>query len=91
MIAIWRIGREGVAPYRSQFSDPTNRAHLGQARIKARLIADLDPDQWDLPPKPKWMRWSTYNRHVERYEDYEAILDYGCAALAAKLLGKNII
>ena len=35
--------------YASQFSDRTNRAHLGKARIKARLIADLDPDQWDLP------------------------------------------
>ena len=74
--------------YRSQFSDQDNRAHLGKERIKARLIADLDPDQWDLPPKPKWMRWSTYNLYVERYDNYEAILDYGCAALAAKL-GKN--
>ncbi len=27
--------------YRSQFSDPDNRAHLGKERIKARLIADL--------------------------------------------------
>ena len=34
--------------YRSQFSDQDNRAHLGKERIKARLIADLDPDQWDL-------------------------------------------
>jgi hypothetical protein len=71
--------------YHSQFSDPTNRAHLGKTKIKARLIADLDPDDWDLPPKPKWMRWSTYNRYVERYDAYEAILDYGCAALAPKL------
>ena len=30
---------------------------IGQAKIKSRLIADLDPDEWDLPPKPKWMRW----------------------------------
>jgi hypothetical protein len=74
--------------YRSQFSDPDNRAHLGQARIKARLIENLDPDEWDLPPKPKWMRWSTYNRYVERFDNYENILDYGCVALAAKL-GKN--
>jgi hypothetical protein len=73
--------------YASQFSDPDNRAHLGKARIKARLIADLDPDEWDLPPKPKWMRWSTYNRHVERYDAYEDILDRGTFALAAKLMG----
>jgi hypothetical protein len=74
--------------YASQFSDRINRAHLGKSRIKGRLIADLDPDEWDLPPKPKWMRWSTYNRYVERYDNYEAILNYGCAAVAAKLLAK---
>jgi hypothetical protein len=76
--------------YASQFSDPDNRAHLGKARIKARLIADLDPDEWDLPPKPKWMRWSTYNRHVERYDAYEGILDRGIFELAAKL-GKFLV
>jgi hypothetical protein len=73
--------------YASQFRDPDNRAHLGKARIKARLIADLDPDEWDLPPKPKWMRWSTYNRQVERYDAYEDILDRGTFALMAKLMG----
>ena len=42
--------------YQSQFNDATNRAHAGQGRIKARLcsIGGLDPDDWDLPPKPKW-------------------------------------
>jgi hypothetical protein len=53
--------------YASQFADPDNRAHLGQAKIKSRLIGTLDPDEWDLPPKPKWMRWRTYNKHVERF------------------------
>jgi hypothetical protein len=71
--------------YQSQFNDATNRAHGGQAKIKSKLIADLDPDEWDLPPKPKWMRWETYNRYVARYDHYEDILDYGCVALAAKL------
>ena len=74
--------------YASQFADPDNRAHLGQAKIKSRLIADLDPDEWDLPPKPKWMRWRTYNRYVDRYDAYEAILDNGIAELMAKLLSK---
>jgi hypothetical protein len=72
--------------YASQFLEPDNRAHRGKATIKARLIGDCDPNEWDLPPKPKWMRWSTYNRYVERYDAYEAILDYGIAELAAKLL-----
>lgn len=74
--------------YQSQFNDATSRAHAGKVRIKSRLIADLDPDEWDLPPKPKWMRWATYNRHVDRYDRYEEILDHGCIALAAKL-GKD--
>jgi len=74
-----------VVAYQSQFLCPDNRAHAGQAKIKSRLIGNLNPDEWDLPPKPKGMRWSTYNRYVERYDEYEAILDYGCAALAAKL------
>ena len=74
--------------YASQFADRDNRAHKGQAKIKARLIGDLDPDEWDLPPKPKWMRWRTYDRYVERYGVYEATLDYGIVELVAKLLSK---
>lgn len=74
--------------YHSQYCDPVNRAHLGKARIKARLIADLDPDEWDLPPKPKWMRWRTYGLYTARFDAYEHILDYGCTELVARLLGK---
>jgi hypothetical protein len=62
-----------------------NRAHIGQAKIKSRLIADLDPDEWDLPPKPKWMRWRTYDRYVKRYNAYEEILTEGIPDLLAKL------
>jgi hypothetical protein len=74
--------------YASQFLDPDNRAHRGQAKIKARLIGDCDPDEWDLPPKPKWMRWRTYNRYEERFDRYEAILEDGIAWLMAKFLAK---
>ena len=74
--------------YASQFLDPDNRAHRGKAKIKARLIADLDPDEWELPPKPKWMRWSTYNELVDRFDSYEKILERGIADLMAKWLGK---
>jgi hypothetical protein len=75
--------------YRSQFLDRDNRAHAGKERIKARLIGDLDPDEWDLPLKPKWMRWETYNRYEERFDHYEAVLDDRCAELIAKLRTKN--
>jgi hypothetical protein len=78
-----------VVAYRSQFLDPDNRAHAGQAKIKSRLIGDCDPDEWDLPPKPKWMRWRTYNRYVQRYDRYEDILEEGIIPLMAKLLGRS--
>jgi len=76
--------------YQSQFNDVTNRAHAGQARIKARLcsIGGLDPEDWDFPPKPKGMRWQTYNRYERQYDRYDEILDSGLLELAAKFFGK---
>jgi hypothetical protein len=74
--------------YASQFLDADNRAHRGKAKIKARLIADLDPYEWELPPKPKWMRWRTYNRLEEKFDHYEETLERGIGPLLAKLLGK---
>ena len=77
--------------YRSQFLDRDNRAHAGKERIKARLIGDHDPDEWQLPPKPKGMRWKTYNKYEGRFDRYEEILDHGCAELVAKLTGWKIL
>jgi hypothetical protein len=76
--------------YASQFLDPDNRAHRGKAKIKARLIGDCDPDEWDLPPKPKWMRWPTYDRYVERFDKYQAILDEGLEELWAKFVDSDL-
>jgi hypothetical protein len=53
------------------------------------VIGDCDPDEWDLPPKPKWMRWRTYNRYVQRYDRYEDILEQGIIPLIAKFLGRS--
>ena len=77
--------------YHSQFQDATNRAHRGKERIKARLIGDLDPDEWDLPPKPKWMRQKTYNRYEERFDHYQAVLDYGWETLVEKLTELKVL
>jgi hypothetical protein len=71
--------------YSSQFATPGDRAHLGKARIKSRLIGTCDPDQWDLPPKPKWMRWGTYEKHVEKFDRYEEALDRVLINAAARL------
>ena len=73
--------------YRSQFLSVYDRGHAGKAKIKARLIGELDPDEWELPPKPKWMRWRTYNRYEERFDEYEAIFNDGIADLMVALLG----
>lgn len=80
-----RWGRQ--VAYNSQFLDRDNRAYRGQARINSKLcsIGGFDPDAWDLPPKPKWMRWRTYNRAVEKFDRYEAVLDAETLALVAKL------
>jgi hypothetical protein len=83
-----RQGWGRTVAYSSQFLDPDNRAHRGKAKIKSRLIADLDPDEWELPPKPKWMRWRTYNRLEEKFDRYEEILERGIGQLLAKLLEK---
>lgn len=73
--------------YSSQFKDWVNRAHHGKDRIKRRLcdIGGFDPDEWDLPPKPKWMRWRTYDRVVKKFDRYETMLDQGCLAAVLKL------
>ena len=54
------------AAYASQFLDPIGRAWRTKAKVKAALLGDEDPDQWDLPPKPKGMRRATYERWVAR-------------------------
>lgn len=62
--------------YMSQFGSLVDRAHLGKARVKARLLGTTDPELLDLPPKPKFMRRDTYNRHEERYNSYQIVLEY---------------
>jgi hypothetical protein len=72
---------EGQVAYLSQFGNWIDRAHAGKAKVKARLLGDCDPEEWDLPPKPIGMRWRTYNRLVDRYDGYQSKLDGGMAAL----------
>jgi hypothetical protein len=66
--------------------DRDSRAHYGKSKIKSQLcsIGKFDPDAWELPPKPKWMRTTTYNRYVERFDDYEEMLDNASIASVGK-------
>jgi hypothetical protein len=78
--------------YTSQFLDRTGRAHRGKAKINARLCAlgRFNPDEWDLAPKPKWMRWATYNRAEEKFDRYEQILDDGLEMVALRFMAKGL-
>ena len=75
--------------YASQFLDRDSRAHHGQSTLTSRLcsIGHFDPDEWSFPPKPKWMRWKTYKRHEQKFDEYEEVLDSGIESLVAKLAG----
>lgn len=75
--------------YASQFLDQIGRAHHGKAKINRRLcsIGSFDPDEWDFPPKPKWMRQRTYSRAEMKFDHYEHALDIGICELMARLAG----
>ena len=70
----WLEGRPLTIPTHHNFDTPIDRAHRGKARIKARLIGAHDPEEWILPPKPKWMRWSIYEALERKFDDYENFL-----------------
>jgi hypothetical protein len=72
-----RQARGRQVAYASQFLDRDSRAYYGKTKIKSQLcsIGKFDPDDWEFPPKPKGMRWKTYNRCEEKFDNYEQILD----------------
>jgi hypothetical protein len=74
------------AAFASQFLDPIGRAWRTKAKVKARLLGNEDPDEWDLPPKPKGMRWATYERWVARYDAAEEMLDAQLVVAAGRLM-----
>jgi hypothetical protein len=80
--------------YQSQFLSPTDRVWLAKSKMNNRLCAagEFDPDDWDFPPKPKWMRWRTYERFERRYDMLEDVLDREIRSAAARLLAtwKNV-
>jgi hypothetical protein len=76
------------AAYASQFLNPVDRAWRIKHKVKMRLIGTEDPDEWDLPPKPKGMRWATYEQLVDRYEA-EEMLDAHIAQALARLLKRR--
>ena len=74
------------AAYASQFLDPIGRAWRTKAKVKTRLLGNEDPNEWDLPPKPKGMRWATYERWVAKYDAAEEALNAQLITAAARLM-----
>jgi len=82
-----RQSLDGQAAYHSQFVGEGRRAQIGRRRIRSRLGGNGNgPCDWYLPPpKPKWMRWPTYQRHIAGYLRYERTVINEMARLCAKL------
>ncbi|MBQ0822214.1 hypothetical protein KBI52_18650 [Microvirga sp. HBU67558] len=74
------------AAYASQFLDPIGRAWRIKAKVQAVLLGSESQDEWDLPPKPKGMRWATYMRLVAKYDAAENALDSHCVLALARLM-----
>jgi hypothetical protein len=73
------------AAYASQFLDPIGGAWRTKAKVKAALLGDEDPDEWDLPPKPRGMRWATYERWAARNYAAEDMLNAQLMLAAGRL------
>ena len=54
--------------------------------MKAKLSRDADPAEWDPPPKPKRMRWTTYERWEARYDAAEEQMDQELTLAFAPLM-----
>lgn len=56
--------------YRSQYSNRYDRAEQKSNVIKRRL-GDVFMETGYFPEKPKWMRWPTYRRLIDKAEQYD--------------------
>ncbi|QRM35562.1 hypothetical protein [Microvirga sp. VF16] len=72
------------ASYTSHFLDHVGRAW--RTKAKTAPLGEKDPDDWDLPPKPKGMRWATDERWVARYDAAVEMLDAQLILAAARLM-----
>ena len=63
-------------------------SRAGENQIPADWETEI-PMTRDLPPKPKWMRWGTYNRHVQRFNEYEDVVEENTFGQLARLLNKG--
>ncbi len=73
--------------YACQRETRLDRVH----RQGAKLCRELGDAAWwpeSLPSKPKWMRWRTYERKQERFDELVIRLDVAFVASAQRLLAR---
>lgn len=67
--------------YLSQGLSSGDRWHRRADKLSKRMLAAGPPDwreqhaDWEYPPKPPGMRWATYNRAFELWEDLQGASD----------------
>jgi hypothetical protein len=72
--------------YRTQFMCSSDRAHHVKRRLCDRIGGAGSHEEWEVPPKPKWMRWRTYARLEARIDAQDANLDRELNLVAARFL-----
>jgi hypothetical protein len=74
--------------YRSQRETPRDRLITRAFKLKDRLKGKAGIG--DYIPKPKWMRWRTYEREIARIEKAEEINNADLWALVQRLQAKRL-
>jgi hypothetical protein len=69
--------------YRSQRETPYDRALRRGFKLRGKLGAD--GGMGDYVPKPKWMRWPTYDRKLEEVFAAEEVVDAHLLGFVQKL------
>ena len=64
------LGKE--VAYLSQYHPPEARAHYSADKLCDRIGGPGASEEWDVPPKPKGMRWRTYERLSHKLEKYRS-------------------
>jgi hypothetical protein len=75
--------------WRSQRVTALERSHARLARIARRLGWEYDSPDDGPPPKPKWMRWRTYDRLVAEWDAAVALHRALWLGGAARLLRRR--
>jgi hypothetical protein len=74
--------------YATQRGGPLDRAHHNLGRLHRKLRADYDGPDMASPPRPKWMRQTTYSRIARQIEAGQERLDVVFAAGAQRILSR---